>query len=93
MTKITRSRNFIPLEDKTCIFDDDGYPIPDGVSLLDPKVCSAILCNYSRLKQDSWGDFERDLWYIMEDFDNLCTVALKDYPLYDRIVEYKIDGL
>ena len=29
----------------------------------------------------------------MEDFDNLCTIALKDYPLYDRIVEYKIDGL
>ena len=93
MTKITRSKNFIPLEDTTCIFDDDGYPIPDGVSLLDPRVCSAILCNYSRLKQDSWGDFERDLWYIMEDFDNLCTIALKDYPLYDRIVEYKIDGL
>lgn len=93
MTKITRTHNFIPLEDTTSVFDDDGYPIPDGVSLLDPRVCSAILCNYSRLKQDSWGDFERDLWFIMEDFDRLCTIALKDYPLYDRIVEYKIDGL
>ena len=29
----------------------------------------------------------------MEDFDKLCDIALKNYPLYDRIVEYKIDGL
>ena len=29
----------------------------------------------------------------MEDFDNIATIALKDYPLYDRLVEYKIDGL
>jgi hypothetical protein len=36
-------------EDVEC-FDEDGYPIPKGVSLMDPKVCEAILCNYSRLK-------------------------------------------
>ena len=29
----------------------------------------------------------------MEDFDKLCDKALTNYPLYDRIVEYKIDGL
>ena len=29
----------------------------------------------------------------MEDFDKLCDKALANYPLYDRIVEYKIDGL
>ena len=33
---ITRSRNFIALEDKTCAFDENGYPIPQGISLLDP---------------------------------------------------------
>lgn len=48
--KITRSKSVIKLEDKTHLFDEDGYPIPEGVSLLDPAVCSAILCNYSRLK-------------------------------------------
>lgn len=26
-------------------------------------------------------------------FDKLCDKALANYPLYDRIVEYKIDGL
>jgi antirestriction protein len=92
-TKITRSRNFIPLDDNTCRFDEEGYPIPEGISLLDPKVCSAILCNYSKLKQDSWGQFEADTWFLMHDFDEVAAAALKDYPLYERIVEYKIDGM
>ena len=89
---ITRSKHYIPL-DSDFSFDDDGYVVPEGVSLCDPKVCSAILCNYSLLKQESWGEFERDLWYLMHDFDEVADAALKDYPLYDRIVEYKVDGL
>ena len=91
--KITRSKSVIKLEDKTHRFDEKGYPIPEGVSLLDPAVCSAILCNYSRLKQDSWDQFEGDTWYLMHDFDVISDKALKDYPLYERIVEYKIDGM
>ena len=91
--KLTRSRNFIKLEDKTCRFDADGYPIPEGVSLLDPAVCSAILCNYSRLKQDSSDQFEGDLYYLMNAFDEIADIALKEYPLYEKIVECKIDGL
>jgi hypothetical protein len=29
---------------------------------------------------------------MMEDFDKLVEDSLADYPLYRRIVEYKIDG-
>ena len=58
-----------------------------------PEVVSAILCNYSRLKEDSWDRFSDDTWYVMLDFDDLCGRALADYPLYERLVEYKIDGL
>ena len=92
LKNITRSRNYIPLNDDFS-FDDDGYVVPEGVSLCDPKVISAILCNYSLLKQESWGEFERDLWFVMHDFDEIADAALKEYPLYDKIVEYKIDGL
>jgi hypothetical protein len=56
-------------------------------------VVSAVLCNYLGLKQECEGKFDRDLWYLMYDFDVLLEDALKDYPLYRRIVEYKIDGL
>ena len=92
LKNITRSRHFIPLESDFS-FDDEGYVIPEGVSLCDPKVVSAILCNYSLMKQESWGEFEKDLWYLMQEFDEVADAALKDYPLYDRICEYKVDGL
>ena len=91
--KLTRSRNFIFLPDKTHHFDEDGYPIPEGISLLDPAVCSAILCNYCRLKQDSYDQFDNDLYYLMDSFDKIADVALQEYPLYEKIVECKVDGL
>ena len=90
--KLIRSKHFIPL-DSDFTFDDEGFVVPSGVSLINPKVISAILCNYSMLKEDSWGEFEKELWYLMYDFDILITKALKNYPLYEKIVEYKIDGL
>ena len=90
--KLIHSKAIIPLEDTTCIFDDDGYPIPDGISLLDYKVCAAVLQNYSKLKEDSWDCFDSDMWYLIQDFDLLADKALASYPLYYRLVEYKIDG-
>lgn len=91
--KLTKTKHMIFLPDKTEHFDEEGYPIPEGISLLKPEVCSAILCNYSKLKEDSWDQFEGDLRFLMDDFDNISTEALKPYPLYERIVEYKIDGM
>ena len=91
-TKLVRSRNLLPM-DSDFTFDEEGYVIPSGVSFIDPKVVSTILCNYSGLKESAWGEFEKDIWFIMHDFDILADKALKDYPLYEKIVEYKIDGL
>ena len=91
--KLTRSTHVIMLPDETLSFDEEGYPIPKGVSLLNPVVCSAILCNYSRLKEDSYDRFEGDLYYLMLAFDEISDKALKEYPLYEKIVECKIDGL
>lgn len=92
--KLTRSTHVIMLPDETSSFDDeDGYPLPEGVSLLNPVVCSAILCNYSRLKEDSCDRFEGDLYYLMLAFDEIAEKALKEYPLYEKIVECKVDGL
>ena len=68
-------------------------PVTLDLDLTDPKVISAILCNYSRLKQDSWDKFQDDTWYILLDFDNIADKALRDYPLYERLTEYKVDGL
>lgn len=90
--KITHSTHRFEIPEIIFEFDEDGYPIPEGITLLDPKVCSAILCNYSKLKQDSWEQLQGDLKWLIEDFDNTADRALKDYPLYEKIVECKIDG-
>ena len=73
-------------------FDEEGYVNAKGVSLMNPQTCSAILCNYSKLKQDSWDNFESDTWYLMQDFDEVSAKALEKYPIYERIVELKVDG-
>ena len=91
--KLTRSTHITILPDETSSFDEEGYPIPKGVSLLNPVVCSAILCNYSRLKEDSFDRFEGDLYYLMLAFDEIADKALKEFPLYEKIVECKVDGL
>lgn len=90
--KINRSNCAYKLiEDFT--LDENNYIVPSGVSLCDPKVCSLILCNYSQLKQDGWGRFENDLWYLMESFDKIISEALEEYPMYEEIVKCKIDGM
>ena len=67
--------------------------VPQGYSFANPKVISAILCNYSRLKEEDFGNLESDSWYMMLDFDDLATKVLKKYPLYERIVIDKIDNM
>lgn len=85
------SKHYVELDDKTYIADS-GKIVPQEISLMNPSVCSAILCNYSKLKQDSEEIVNSDLHYLIEDFDNISTIALKKHPVYEKIVIYKIDG-
>lgn len=81
------------LNDKISI-NANGEPQNDGaVSFFNPKHLSALLCNYSALKEEAYGNFVNDAYYMMEDLDNLIEETLKDnYPLYYDLLIYKIDG-
>ena len=72
--------------------DEDKTLSSSGITLIDTKVVTQILCNYSKLKEEGYGKFDNNTWYLMEDFDDVCARALKEYPLYEKIVELKIDG-
>ena len=74
--------------------NEDMEPVNTGlISFFDPKHISALLCNYSALKEESYSNFTSDCYYMMEDLDNLIEKTLKDkYPLYYDLLVYKIDG-
>ena len=94
MMKVTKSVNQIDLDEHITV-DENGDPVSDClISLFNPHHVCCLLCNYSKLKEDCWGHFDSDWWYLMENFDNLLERALKeDYPILYDIVAYKIDGL
>lgn len=63
------------------------------INFFNDKHVSALLCNYSRIKEDAWDKFNDDAKWIMEDLDNLIENALRErYPLYYDLLIYKIDG-
>ena len=74
--------------------DENGIPQSDGlINFFNEQHVSLLLCNYSKLKEDSWTDFNGDTKWMMMDLDNLIDNALKDkYPLYYDLLIYKIDG-
>ena len=77
-------------------FDEKNEPYcEDGqFSFFDYKHISALLCNYEALKIESHGHYEGDIWYILQDLDDLINQTLKnDYPMFYDLLFYKIDGL
>ena len=71
--------------------DENGKVCYSGVSFLDPDVVSVILCNFPKLKENSRDSFQGDTWYMVQDFEKLARKVLTKYPLYGRIVQYKLE--
>lgn len=90
---IVKSFNQLNLEDKITINADGRVESKGLISLFRPEDVSLLLCNYSKLKEEAYGKFWADGYYIMMDLDALVEKTLKDkFPLYYDIVIYKIDG-
>lgn len=70
----------------------ENSPEATGISLINPKVVSLILCNYSALKQNNYDRLNADAWYLMQDFDRISNIALEPYPALYKLMIYKIDG-
>jgi hypothetical protein len=65
MTKVTKSVNQISLDEKI-IIDKNGEPISNClVSFFNPHHVCCLLCNYSKIKEEAWGCFNGDWWYLM----------------------------
>ena len=53
---------------------------------------NGLYFNDREIAQDSYDNFSADTWYTIYDFERVCDAALEPYPIYQRIVELKIDG-
>lgn len=68
--------------------ESDGY-----LNLYTPAHVSLLLCNYSKLKEECYTDFNSDMHWILHDLEYYTDIALKEqYPLYYDLLIYKIDG-
>lgn len=91
LNNITRSfGNYVALPSEEWIDEEDKVQ-SKGVSLCDAQIVSEILQHYQVLKNRSEGKFLGDTWYMMVDFDQIYEIAMRNQPMYRRIVEYKMD--
>ena len=90
---LIKSFTKLDLSEKVTV-DENGNVSSTGlVNLFNEKHISALLCNYAKIKEDSWSDFNGDAKWLMMDLDTVVDNALKEkYPLYYDLVIYKIDG-
>lgn len=90
---VTKSISKLDLSEKVGL-DENGEVYSTGlINLYNPDHISLLLCNYSKIKEDSWDKFNSDTKWLMEDLDNLVDSALREaHPLYYDLVIYKIDG-
>lgn len=90
---ITKQNHTPSFELSYGITDDLRVDYEGHFCLANPRLCAALLKDYSKFKHAAWGPAEGDLYYLMEAFDNLLDKALVDYPIYKQIAISKIDGL
>jgi hypothetical protein len=75
--------------------DENNEPYSTGlINLYNPRHISILLCNYSRLKQDSYTALNSDIKWLLFDLEDLIDNSIKPlYPKYFTIIVDKIDGL
>ena len=90
---LIKSISKLNLDEEITVCENGDVVSTGFINLFNEKHISILLCNYSRLKEDSWSDFNSDLKWLMFDLDTVVDKALKDkFPLYYDLVIYKIDG-
>ena len=91
--KPQRSFTQFNFDEHLSVTEDGNIQSDSRINFMNPTHISALLRNYSAMKEDSWGNFSNDSWYIMEDLDNLIESALKEkFPLYYDLTVLKIEG-
>ena len=88
-----KSFSKLNLDETITVTADDDVTSTAILNLFTPDHISILLCNYSKIKEEAWGNFSGDSYYLMEDLDAAVDSALKDrFPLLYDLLILKIDG-
>ena len=90
-TKLIHTKHSLEMKENVFL-DSDEKVHGFGITLLNINVINSILNNYKKLKDESKDKINDDIWYVLYDFDSVYKDAMRDYPIYRKIVELKIDG-
>ena len=94
LMNVTKSLSKMNFDGITGLDEKDEVFSTELINFYNPKHISALLCNYSKIKEECWDKFNSDIKWMMEDLDSLIEKTLKEkYPLYYDLLIYKIDGL
>ena len=90
---LIKSFSKLDLDEKITV-NENGEVFSTGlINLFNEKHISALLCNYVKIKEDSWSDFNGNSKWLIMDLENIIDNTLKEkFPLYYDLVIYKIDG-
>lgn len=94
-TTLTKSFTSLELDEEIIMDYESGYPIPvmqGKIDLFNPGHISAILTNYTALKHSTEGKFLTDAYHFILDFDALLTRVFKNEPIYNSILNYRLEG-
>ena len=65
---VSQPHNRIMLDGEITVAED-GSLISQGITLINPKVVSTILCYYNKLRQECEGVYDTYTWGLLEYFD------------------------
>lgn len=92
--KVVKSMTKMDLSEKVYLDEKNEVRSSALINLYDPSHVSILLCNYSKIKQETWDQLNSDLRWLMVDLENLIDKVFKEkYPIYYDIIIYKIDGM
>lgn len=90
---LTKILSKIDLDEKIFINDKGEVESTGLINFFNPAHVVALLCNYAGLKMETWDKFNSDMRWMLIDFERLVDKTLKEkYPLYYKLLIYKIDG-
>lgn len=90
--KTVKSMPKLDLSEKVYIDDSGDVKSTGFINLYNPAHISLLLCNYSKIKEDTYSNFNSDCYWLMQDLEDIIDNYIKEqYPLYFDVIVYKID--